>query len=188
MVLGFAMRMWLNVEKPTTPKLSRFLMKNMILMLTYNLFATIFLARPSLDVKAMWISSSFPCPRKHGSYFWPTVHMPSEWTICKKAELLCGKKLGTTWVCTFLKRHPEIVLVKPSGLDPKHAQAFNHPPSEKCDDLSCHLLTWTDQVCPSNIDWQQLTGLEYRIWCQLAWPVQSSFPPTGQCLSDINWL
>lgn len=29
------------------------------------------------------------------------------------------------WMDDFLKRHPEVVLGRPSGLDPKRAQAFN---------------------------------------------------------------
>ena len=29
------------------------------------------------------------------------------------------------WVCHFLKHHPELVMGKPSGLDPKRAQSFN---------------------------------------------------------------
>ncbi len=31
------------------------------------------------------------------------------------------------WIYRFLNRHPEIVLGKPSGLDPKRVQAFNRP-------------------------------------------------------------
>lgn len=31
------------------------------------------------------------------------------------------------WIRRFLERHPEVVLGKPSGLDPKRAQAFNRP-------------------------------------------------------------
>ena len=32
-----------------------------------------------------------------------SAHAISKWTVHKKAELLCGKKPGTTWVHTFLK-------------------------------------------------------------------------------------
>jgi len=49
----------------------------------------------------------------------------SKRTIRKKAEVFCGKKPGKNWIPRFLLRHPEIQLGKPSGLDPKRAQAFN---------------------------------------------------------------
>jgi hypothetical protein len=49
----------------------------------------------------------------------------SKWTIRKKAEVFCGKKPGKNWIPCFLLHHPEIQLGKPSGLDPKQAQAFN---------------------------------------------------------------
>ena len=41
------------------------------------------------------------------------------------ARDLCGGKVGKNWVYRFLARHPELKLGKPSGLDPKRAQAFN---------------------------------------------------------------
>ena len=56
-----------------------------------------------------------------------TGHCISKRMLQKKAEILCGHKPGRTWVYSFLLRHPEIVLGKPSGLDPKRAQAFNKP-------------------------------------------------------------
>lgn len=56
-----------------------------------------------------------------------TGHCISKQTLRKKAEILCGHKPGQTWIRPFLSRHPEIVLGKPSGLDPKRAQAFNKP-------------------------------------------------------------
>jgi Tc5 transposase DNA-binding domain len=56
-----------------------------------------------------------------------TGHCISKRTLRKKAEVLCGRKPGQTWIRSFLSRHTEIVLGKPSGLDPKRAQAFNKP-------------------------------------------------------------
>lgn len=41
------------------------------------------------------------------------------------ARDLCGGKVGKNWVYRFLRRHPELKHGKPSGLDPKRAQAFN---------------------------------------------------------------
>jgi len=48
-----------------------------------------------------------------------TGHCISKRTLRKKAEILCGHKPGPTWIHYFLSHHPEIVLGKPSGLDPK---------------------------------------------------------------------
>jgi len=45
--------------------------------------------------------------------------------IQRIARDLAGEKVGKNWVYRFLKRHSEIKLGKPSGLDPKRAQAFN---------------------------------------------------------------
>ena len=56
-----------------------------------------------------------------------TGHCISKRMLRMKAELLCSHKPGKNWVYCFLLRHPEIVLGKPSGLDPKWAQAFNKP-------------------------------------------------------------
>jgi hypothetical protein len=56
-----------------------------------------------------------------------TGHCISKRMLRTKAEALCGRKPGTMWICYFLSRHPEVVLGKPLGLDPKRAQAFNKP-------------------------------------------------------------
>lgn len=45
--------------------------------------------------------------------------------IQRIARDLAGGKVGKNWIYRFLKRHPELKLGKPSGLDPKRAQAFN---------------------------------------------------------------
>jgi hypothetical protein len=56
-----------------------------------------------------------------------TGHCLSKRTLQMKAEALCGHKPGKCWIYAFLSCHPEIMLGKPSGLDPKRAQAFNKP-------------------------------------------------------------
>ena len=56
-----------------------------------------------------------------------TGHCISKQMLQKKAKILCSQKPGKNWIYAFLSRHPEIVLGKPSGLDPKRAQAFNKP-------------------------------------------------------------
>lgn len=45
--------------------------------------------------------------------------------IQRIARDLVGGKVGKNWVYRFLQRHPQLKLGKPSGLDPKRAQAFN---------------------------------------------------------------
>ena len=60
-------------------------------------------------------------------YYLDTSHPLSRQTIRKKAKCICGKKPSKGWICSFLLRWPEIKLGKPSGLDPKRAQAFNRP-------------------------------------------------------------
>lgn len=61
-----------------------------------------------------------------------TGHAVSKSVAKTMAELICGKRPGKGWVGCFLKQHPEIKLGKPSGLDPKQAQAFNKPT------ITCH--------------------------------------------------
>ena len=56
-----------------------------------------------------------------------TSHCISKQTVQKKTEYLCGQKPGQTWIHTFLSCHLDVILGKPSGLDPKCAQAFNCP-------------------------------------------------------------
>jgi hypothetical protein len=58
-------------------------------------------------------------------FYSDTSHPLSKWSIQQKAEVLCGTKPSESWICSFLLQHPEIKLGRPSGLDPKCAQAFN---------------------------------------------------------------
>jgi hypothetical protein len=61
-----------------------------------------------------------------------TGHCISKRTVRKKAEHICGQKPGQTWIHSSLSHHPEVVLGKPSSLDPKRVQAFN------CPTITCH--------------------------------------------------
>jgi len=56
-----------------------------------------------------------------------TGHPVCKRTIKQRVEFMRGKKPGRDWVYRFLGRHPQIILAKPSGLDPKRARAFNRP-------------------------------------------------------------
>jgi hypothetical protein len=46
-------------------------------------------------------------------------------TLLKRVKSICGKQPSKKWYRSFLGRHPDIKLGRPSGLDPKRAQAFN---------------------------------------------------------------
>ena len=50
----------------------------------------------------------------------------SKHTICPYVYDLCGRYLLSKWLMQFLKRHSDIKLRWPSGLDLKRAQAFNY--------------------------------------------------------------
>ena len=79
-----------------------------------------------------------------------TGHCIGKRTVRKKAEYLCGRTPGQTWVRVFLSRHPEVVLGKPSGLDPKRAQAFNRPTVMRHFDLLEAIIRKND-IPPENI-------------------------------------
>jgi hypothetical protein len=59
------------------------------------------------------------------TYLASTSHPTSKWMIVLKVNALCYKRPSRFWVQSFLSRHPQLKLGRPSGLDPKHAQAFN---------------------------------------------------------------
>ena len=69
--------------------------------------------------------------------------------IQRIARDLAGGKVGKNWVYRFLERHPELKLGKPSGLDPKRAQAFNE------NVVKDHFERWKNalhpEVHPSNL-------------------------------------
>ena len=52
----------------------------------------------------------------------------SKRTLRKKVQDITGGRIrpGKQWITRFLARHPGLKLGKPSGLDPKRAQCFNH--------------------------------------------------------------
>lgn len=60
-------------------------------------------------------------------YLSETGHPISKRGIRKKTEVFAGRKPNRNWVYRFMERNPSIKLGKPSGLDPKRAQAFNRP-------------------------------------------------------------
>ena len=54
-------------------------------------------------------------------YLGYTGHAVSKHTIGPKVEALCGRIPAKTWLRGFLERHPDLMLGRPTGLDPKRA-------------------------------------------------------------------
>jgi hypothetical protein len=63
-----------------------------------------------------------------------------------------NKKPSRNWVHFLKKRHPEITLTSPTGLDPKRAKAFNKPVVNRFfDELTRLIELHKLQVPPENI-------------------------------------
>lgn len=58
-------------------------------------------------------------------YLGATGHGVSKRTIIPKVQKMCGRRPSKSWIRCFLLRRTDIVLKRPTGLDPKRAQAFN---------------------------------------------------------------
>ena len=83
-------------------------------------------------------------------------HAINKQSLRRKTENICGTKPGSTWSHTFLKRHPEIVLEKPSGLDPKRAQAFNRPT------VACHFDLLESIIDKHNIPIENIYNMDKK--------------------------
>lgn len=79
-------------------------------------------------------------------YLSDTGHPLCKRTIREKAQALstCKRHPGQSWIRYFLGRHPEITLGRPSGLDPKRAQAFNKPVVNRHFDLLTQIISRFD--------------------------------------------
>jgi len=89
-------------------------------------------------------------------YLSSTGHPLSKRTIRKKAQDLCGKKPSQNWIPLFLKRNPSIKLGKPSGLDPKRAQAFNHTV------VSHHFNLLKEIIEKNGIPWENVYNMDEK--------------------------
>jgi ribosomal protein S14 len=85
-----------------------------------------------------------------------TSHGINKLGLCARVKQTCRKKPSDTWVDNFLRRHPEVVLRKTSGLDPKWAQAFNR---NVVDDYFTKL---TNLVKKHNIPWEQVYNMDEK--------------------------
>ena len=60
------------------------------------------------------------------------------------------------WINRFLERHPTLTLGKPSGLDPKRAQAFNRPVVED------HFKKLKELITEKNIPWEHVYNMDEK--------------------------
>ena len=89
-------------------------------------------------------------------YLSSTGHPLSKRTIRKKAQDMCGKKPSRNWVPLFLKRNPSVKLGKPSGLDPKRAQAFNRTV------VGHHFDLLKDIIEKNEIPWENVYNMDEK--------------------------
>jgi hypothetical protein len=89
-------------------------------------------------------------------YLSSTGHPLSKRTIRKKAQDLCGKKPSRNWIPLFLRRNPSIKLGKPSGLDPKRAQAFNRTV------VSHHFDLLKEVIEKNGIPWENMYNMDEK--------------------------
>lgn len=97
----------------------------------------------SLSRRLSHESQQLLCPAQEKAFVDWIVHLSdvgrplSKRTISKKVQriLKLPRRPSRKWIRAFLARHPELRLGKPSGLDPKRAQAFNEKNVEDHFDL-----------------------------------------------------
>lgn len=83
-------------------------------------------------------------------------HAVSKRTIKPKVLAICGKLPSSTWLRLFLARHPEIKLVRPSGLDPKRAQAFNRTT------VTEHFKLLSETMARMDIPWENVYNMDEK--------------------------
>ena len=86
-------------------------------------------------------------------YLSSTGHPLSNCTIRKKAQDLSGKKPSWNWIPLFLKC---VKLGKPSGLDPKRAQAFN------CTVVGHHFDLLKEVIEKNWIPWENVYNMDEK--------------------------
>ncbi|KAI9455284.1 hypothetical protein HD554DRAFT_2030986 [Boletus coccyginus] len=83
-------------------------------------------------------------------------HPLSQHTIWQKVKVLSGTKPHIAWVRGFLSWHPDIALDKPSVLNPKHYQSFNHTMVEHHFELLKKILE------EKGIPWENVYNMDKR--------------------------
>ena len=77
-------------------------------------------------------------------------------TVRPKCIKLVGRLPGQTWIWRFLKRHPEIKVQKPSGLDPKCAWAFNYAT------VNDYFEKLTKVIKDNDIPWENIYNMDEK--------------------------
>ena len=96
-----------------------------------------------------------------------TGHGINKSALRARVKQTCGKNPSNRWINLFLRRHPEVVLRKTSGLDPKRAQAFNR---NVVDDYFTSLIAI---VKKHSIPWEQVYNMDKK-GCQCGGSRRSS--------------
>ncbi|ETW79440.1 hypothetical protein HETIRDRAFT_419178 [Heterobasidion irregulare TC 32-1] len=89
-------------------------------------------------------------------YLGHTGHAVSKCTIGPKVEALCGRTPSKTWLKGFLEQHPDLVLGRPTGLDPKRAQAFNFPTTDH------HFKLLKSFIDEHRIPWENIYNMDEK--------------------------
>jgi len=77
-------------------------------------------------------------------------------TLLQKVQRIIGVRPSPKWYQKFLKQHPEVQLSKPSGLDPKRAQAFN------CTTIYEHFVQLGAVLNKKNIPWANVYNMDKK--------------------------
>lgn len=83
-------------------------------------------------------------------------HAVNKRTLKQKVEAICGQVPSDNWVGRFLVRNPEIKLARPSGLDPKRAQAFNATVVTK------HFKLLEETISRLEIPWENIYNMDEK--------------------------
>ena len=89
-------------------------------------------------------------------YLGHTGHAVSKCTISPKVEMLCRRTPSKTWLKGFLKWHPNLVLGRLTGLDPKCAQAFNFPTADH------HFKLLKSFIDEHRIPWENIYNMDEK--------------------------
>lgn len=83
-------------------------------------------------------------------------HAVNKRTIKPMVHALCGRIPSPKWLRGFMVRHPEIKLARPSGLDPKRAQAFNFTV------VTEHFKTLSETLSKFQIPWENVYNMDEK--------------------------
>lgn len=103
------------------------------------------LTRGQEDVLCKWVK-----------YLGATGHAVSKRTIVPKVQQLCGRRPSKSWIRRFLQRRVDLVLKRPTGLDPKRARAFNFTTVDH------HFKLLRDFMVEHKIPWENIYNMDEK--------------------------